>query len=122
LLQGLDIVLIPDRYNAGETKWIIGKMTAFAGSRTHSTIAALSMCVPTLSFAYSIKSMGINRDMFGHEKFCITKDDCQAALVAEKIKDLLTEGASIREQLKIIVPEFQRKALSAGEKLLEVCD
>ena len=61
------IFVIPPIYNAPETKWIISKMKFFAGARTHSTIAALSSYVPTLSFAYSIKAKGINKDIFGHE-------------------------------------------------------
>ena len=96
-------------------------MAVFAGARTHSTIAAISTFVPTLSFVYSIKAIGINRDIFGHEKFCILKDDCQPVFVAEKVKNLLADGASVRKHLKVLVPEFQRKALLAGEKLLEVC-
>lgn len=122
LLGGVDFVLIGDQYNAAEIKWIISKMSVFAGARTHSTIAAFSTCVPTLSFVYSIKARGINRDIFGHEKFCILKDNCQPASVAEKVKDLLADGVFVHEQLKVIIPEFQRKALSAGEKLLEMCD
>jgi len=121
LLAGVDVVLIGDQYSAAELKWIISQMAVFAGARTHSTIAAISMFVPTLSFVYSIKARGINRDVFGHEKFCILKDNCQPVSVVEKIKDLLADSASVRAQLKAVVPEFKNKALSAGEKLLELC-
>jgi len=42
-----NIILVPPDYNAAETKWIISRMTLFAGARTHSTIAALSSgCQP----------------------------------------------------------------------------
>ena len=65
------ITLIPPKYSAEETKWIISRMTVFAGARTHSTIAALSSGVPTLSFAYSIKAQGINQDIFGNTQYCL---------------------------------------------------
>ena len=58
-----NITLVSPGYNAAETKWIISRMALFAGARTHSTIAALSSGIPTLSFAYSIKAQGINRDI-----------------------------------------------------------
>jgi polysaccharide pyruvyl transferase WcaK-like protein len=121
LLAGVDFVLIEDRYNAAEIKWIIGKMAVFAGARMHSTIAAISSCVPTLSFVYSVKARGINRDIFGHEKFCILKNEYQPAFVAEKLKDLLTAGPAVREQLKAVIPELQQRAFAAGEKLLALC-
>ncbi len=121
LLDDVDVALIDDKYSAAEIKWIISKMAVFAGARTHATIAAISTCVPTLSFVYSIKARGINRDVFGHERFCILKKACRPKLVAEKVQETLAEADGIREQLKSIVPEFQKKALSAGQKLLEVC-
>ncbi len=121
LLEGVDVVLIGDRYNAAEIKWIISKMTVFVGARTHSTLAALSTYVPTLSFVYSIKARGINRDIFGHEKFCIFKKDCVDSSVAERVVFLLKDRESVCGQLKARIPEFQRMALSAGKKLVEVC-
>lgn len=121
LLDGVNVVLIGDQYDAAESKWIISKMEVFAGARTHSTIAALSTGVPTLSFVYSVKARGINRDIFGDEKYCILKDDCHPGFVAEKVKELLEDHLSVRERIKVIVPKFQQKALSAGEKLSEIC-
>ena len=35
------------------------------GARTHATIAAYSTCVPTVVFGYSVKSIGIAKDIFG---------------------------------------------------------
>jgi colanic acid/amylovoran biosynthesis protein len=61
------ITRIPMNYNAAEIKWIIGQLTLFAGARAHPTIAALSSQIPTLSFAYSTKANGINRDIFKYE-------------------------------------------------------
>ena len=56
-----EIFLVPPNYNAAEIKWVISKMHVFAGSRTHSTIAALSSKVPTLSFAYSMKAKALTK-------------------------------------------------------------
>ena len=54
--------------NAEQLKWIISKCAAFIGARTHATIAAYSTGVPTLVLGYSIKSVGIARDLFGSEE------------------------------------------------------
>jgi colanic acid/amylovoran biosynthesis protein len=91
--------LVSPEYNAAETKWIISQMALFAGARTHSTIAALSSGVPTLSFAYSIKAQGINRDIFGHTNYCMEPTDLDAKAVASRITSMLDESAAIRRDL-----------------------
>jgi polysaccharide pyruvyl transferase WcaK-like protein len=111
------IILIRPLFNAAETKWVISKMSVFAGSRTHSTIAALSSYVPTLSFAYSIKAKGINRDIYGHADFCIGNDELNPQIAAEKTKCLLYKSEDIRKHLESCIPEIQKLAMSAGSAL-----
>ena len=60
------IRVLPEGLNASEIKWIISQCSAFIGARTHSTIAALSSSVPTISLGYSLKAKGINEDIFGN--------------------------------------------------------
>ena len=112
-----NITLVSPEYNAAETKWIISQMALFAGARTHSTIAALSSGVPTLSFAYSIKAQGINRDIFGHTNYCMEPTDLDAEAVASRITSMLDESATIRRELVGRNPDVQRAALSAGTGL-----
>ena len=61
------VCMIED-HNAEQLKWIISKCAAFIGARTHATIAAYSTRIPTLVLGYSIKSVGIARDLFGSEE------------------------------------------------------
>lgn len=114
------IILLPPTYNASETKWIISKMRLFAGARTHSTIAALSSCVPTLSFAYSIKAKGINKDIFGHEDYCLNPEKLTPETVAKKIESMLDEGKEIRSELRAAIPRIENEALLAGETLMKI--
>jgi len=116
------IVLIPPKYNASETKWIISKMAIFAGARTHSTIASLSSCVPTLSFAYSIKAIGINKDIFGHDLYCINPRDLNPEKVLEKIEYMLEKNKEIRNHLHHKIPMVQKEALMAGKHLYEILE
>jgi len=55
--------------SAVELKGIIGICECLIGTRTHSTIASLSQCIPTVSVAYSRKAYGIMKDVFGEEKY-----------------------------------------------------
>jgi len=103
--------------NAAELKWIIIRCSVFAGARTHSTIAALSSCVPTLSIGYSLKARGINRDIFGNLDYCIPVSDLNAGNFIERLNVLLAGEDTIRAQLKARIPEIQAKAFSAGPLL-----
>jgi polysaccharide pyruvyl transferase WcaK-like protein len=111
------ITLIPPIYNAEQSKWIIGQMTVFAGARTHSTIAALSSGVPTLSFAYSIKASGINRDIFGHTDFCLEPPKINAEIVSGRISSMIDEAEMIKSELKTRVPIVQRSAQKSANIL-----
>ncbi|QYZ79905.1 polysaccharide pyruvyl transferase family protein [Methanofollis formosanus] len=115
--QNGDITLVSPGYNAAETKWIISQMAFFAGARTHSTIAALSSCIPTLSFAYSIKAQGINRDIFEHTNYCMEPRDLNAEAVADRITSMFDESATIRKYLAERIPSVQKSALNAGIEL-----
>jgi len=114
------VVLIPPIYNASETKWIISKMQVFAGSRMHSTVSSLSSCVPTLSFAYSIKARGLNKDIFGHQDYCLSPDELVPDIVAEKFEEILQGSTNIRQHLERCIPTFKDLAMSSGEILQKI--
>lgn len=109
-----NITLIPPHYDAAEKKWIISRMAFFTGARTHSTIAALSSGVPTLSLAYSIKARGINRDIFGHTEYCMESRDIEPDSIVSKIISMLDQETSIRTELRERIPKIQKSALDAG--------
>ena len=112
-----NIFIVPPKYNAAETKWIFSKMSIFAGARTHSTIAAISSGVPTLSFAYSIKAQGINQDIFGNTDFCLNSTELDAETISSHISSMLDDEIAIRGAIGKRIPEIQESALSAGMKL-----
>jgi len=114
------VILVPPTFNASETKWIISKMSVFAGSRMHSVIASLSSCVPTLTFGYSIKAKGINRDVFGHTDFCLSPDMLSPEVVAGNIQELLQESNSLRRYLEPRIVEIQDLAMKAGAILKKI--
>ena len=115
-----EIRLIPPDYNAAETKWIISHLSLFAGARTHSTIAALSSNIPTLSFAYSIKARGINRDIFGQEKYCLEPDQLTPEIVTSTIESMLATENQIKNVLMEKIPAVQKNAMTAGQYLKDL--
>ena len=114
------IVLINDKYNASELKWIISKMKVFFGARTHSTIAALSTNVPTLSFVYSIKSIGINKDIFGDDRFCIYPEMYNDNDGANKILETLKDSEKIKIGISKKSSEQKELSMRSGEYLKKI--
>lgn len=120
--KDVNITLVPPLYNAAETKWIISQMALFAGARTHATIAALSSSVPTLSFAYSVKARGINRDVFGHTEYCMDPKDLDAKKIGAQIVSMMNQKESIKASLRKCIPDIQMSARKAGMELKQLLD
>lgn len=116
----LPLTLVSSTLNATELKYIIGKMEVFGGARMHATIAALSSCVPTLSFAYSMKSQGLNLDVFGHTHYCVTPRDLFPEYIAERFMELLKDSKDIRCELKNRIPRMKHLAMEAGYHLKRI--
>ena len=117
-----EIVLLGPGYNAGQTKWIIGQMRAFVGARTHSTIAALSSFVPTLSIAYSQKAKGLVQDIYGDHEWLIETPDLTAELLSSQMAKMLSLRSQITEHLKERVPTMISRARSAGSLVRELIE
>jgi polysaccharide pyruvyl transferase WcaK-like protein len=110
-----DVVLVPGTYNAEELKWIIASMKIFVGARTHSTIAALSSCVPTVSLSYSIKSIGINQDIFGSQQYCIPPARDYEQITIQKIVEVYHNSVPIKKYLSDTIPHVKKLSCLAGE-------
>ncbi len=114
--------LLPPTLPAPETKWVISKLRALVGARTHATIAALSTGVPTISIGYSTKARGINKDMFGHPDWLLPVQDLTPALLLTKLADLLSGENEIRAGLAEVLPAVKSRARQAGEYLAQVLE
>ena len=101
-----------------ELKYIISKCRFFVGARTHATIAAYSSCVPTLVLGYSIKSLGIAKDLFGTYKNYVVKLDeisDNKNLLADSFKWIYENEENIRKHLIDIMPKYIESAKSVGK-------
>lgn len=82
-----------------QIKQVIGRLHAFIGARTHATIAAMSMGVPTLSIGYSVKALGINEEVFGSADWLVPHDKLDAATLSARYLAMDQSAPQIREAL-----------------------
>ena len=120
LLKNKDSVLLANKnLNASEMKWIISKSACNIACRTHSTIASFSTSVPTISLGYSIKSKGLNLQMYGHEDYLVYKKDITAKRIIDVYKTIMNHDEEIRHSLKERNIVIKQEALKAGHCLKE---
>lgn len=105
---------------ADKLKYIISKCEFFIGARTHSTIAAYSTCVPTLVVGYSIKALGIAKDLFGSsDGYVLDVRNIQAPeMLKEGFINLFNQKEEIRTYLQGFIPGYlygYQKAISVVE-------
>jgi len=114
------VSLVPAGLSAAETKYIISRCRIFVGARTHSTIAALSSAVPTISIAYSQKALGINRDIFGHQRFVVDVRDLNERTLSAAFTELLSQENEVRAQLQKALPGIREQSQAGVRYLAEV--
>ncbi len=107
-----------------ELKGFIGRCRFFVGARTHATIAAYSMGVPTLVAGYSVKARGIARDLFGTDENYVLpvqslekKDD-----LTKGFRWLLSHEKEVREKLGEVMPGYKERALETGKEVDRLWD
>jgi colanic acid/amylovoran biosynthesis protein len=110
-----DVKVLSNLYDTKELKGIIGVFDMFIGFRMHPTIASASLCIPTISYAYSQKTLGIFKDMLGLPEY--TPD-----IRSKPINELLDESKKIifnlwqnrdnvSNYLESTIPSIKEKAI-----------
>ena len=111
------VTLIEGNLSAPEMKWVISECSAFAGARTHATIASISSGVPTLSLGYSRKARGLNRDIYGHLDYCLSASCLTVDSFMEHFRLMMDKEFQIREHLRSCQPQILENAFRAGTLL-----
>ncbi len=117
---GPRVSVVPTGMNAVQLKYIISHCRFFIGARTHATVASLSMLVPTISIAYSIKALGINRDLFGHERYVLDTRNLSTSTLHGSLRQLQKDESEIRKKLAERIPEWRQRATLGAETLARV--
>lgn len=106
--------------NSAQLKHIISRCRFFVGARTHSMIAAYSSCVPALALSYSIKSLGIARDIFGtSDDYAISwKTFTQPTQLRDAfIRTLLENENQILTRYRNVMPEYRTRILNVSKEI-----
>lgn len=104
------IRLAPHNLNAAQLKYLLSRLRFFIGARTHATIGAISSCVPTVSIAYSVKAKGINKDIFGDERFVLETPEVSIHTLGQAFSRLLDSESDIRCHLEKTIPAVKSRA------------
>lgn len=106
-------IVLQGDYTGAELKGLIGLCEFFIGSRMHATIGALTQGVPTITYVYNHKTVGINGEIFRQEDYLI---DIRAIapnqllpLSIEFFDKLVANKDKVRKHLLAINPELKRK-------------
>ncbi len=112
------VLLLPNNLTASQYKGYISRMEMFVGARTHATIAAYSTCVPVMVLGYSIKSLGIAKDIFGYPRLVLDKTELSNSnLLIEKFNELNRDKVTIKEYLEVTIPKVKELSMSANQYL-----
>lgn len=115
-----EIYLLPPTLNAARTKHVIARMDCLVAARTHATIAAFSTGVPTVSLAYSVKAVGLNRQIFGHTDYLIGGRRMDPEAIAKLAGRLLADKERVTADLTALRPVLHQQAFQAGRYLKEL--
>lgn len=115
------ISIVESELSCTELKYIISKCRFFIGARTHATIAAYSTGVPTIALSYSVKSLGIAKDLLGRQDGYVIRHksiDNESVLKDAFINTLLKNESAIRERYEKILPEYKQSIIDVAIKII----
>jgi len=105
-----DVISINGEYTAEELKGIIGKCDLFIASLTHTFIAAISLCIPTVAIAYGPKTAGI-MSLFGLEKYVVDFKDLDFETLISKINDAWESRENIKKTINLKIDGQNEKMI-----------
>jgi polysaccharide pyruvyl transferase WcaK-like protein len=116
------VFLFENDYTCEELKYIISKCRMLVAERTHASIAGYSQMIPTFVIGYSVKSLGIARDLFGtDEGFVLSYKDIEKNNdLIPPIMDFVSREKEIRLQLEKVIPSYTQKPVMAAKRLAEL--
>ena len=109
-------------HNCMELKGYIARCNMFIGARTHSTIAAYSSCIPTLVVGYSVKALGIAKDLFGTtENYVVPTQGLKTGNELLEAFIWLDENKSqVRMHLEEIMPQYTASSFLVNDMIKSI--
>lgn len=104
------VILLTEDYSPEQLKGMYSCMDLFIGTRYHSCIFALSMCVPTIAIGYSHKAEGIMK-LLGMDKYVCDINTITPQELASTIDKTWENRAEIREKLGSNIQIMQARCI-----------
>lgn len=114
------IRIAPVPRTASEAKGLISRLDFFAGSRMHSTIAALSSGIPAVALAYSGKARGVFESAASGDSVADLRTASEDEVV-EQLLDCFGRRHSTRAVLAQVLPALIRQASDQVVDAVEFC-
>ena len=108
---------MPFDSNASQIKQVISQLRCFIGARTHTTIAALSSGISTLSIAYSVKAKGINKDLLGGIPIILPTPELTAVSLMAGLDYLINNKEHIQTHLHDKLPLWKNRVEEAANEV-----
>ena len=105
------MILLSEHLSAAEYKYVISKSELCIAARTHVTIAAYSVCVPTVAIGYSTKAKGIADDLNLEEYVIDVEEDKLQQKLEKRFVELYKNKRQLKEQLKREMPQYIQNAI-----------
>jgi len=110
------ILLVEDRLNHKQVKYLIGCCDFFLGSRMHSCIAAISQCVPAIGLAYSGKFIGVFESAgVGNYVVDLRTEDDQEIL--NQVENGFCNRQETQAKLRTTIPQIQKQVIQLFEEV-----
>lgn len=121
-LDANDRIHVLSELGCENLKYYISKCSYVICARTHVSIAAYSLGIPTLVVGYSIKSKGIAKDLFGEfDKYVLSAGHInEEEKITTQFLKMMKEEEKIRRQLIISANEYKTKLNSLRNVFLNV--
>ncbi len=104
------VALIPNQLSAAEYKYIMSKCRFSICSRTHASIAAYSLGIPTIAIGYSVKARGIGKDLGCQDYVIPVENFINDRIILDNFKELQINEEHIKNILENKLPEYIQKA------------
>ena len=108
-------------YRPEELKGLIGRFHLFLSLRMHASIAALSLCVPTIAIAYSRKTHGIMK-MLGQDHWVCDLAALTPDNLLVRLEALWAEREAVRAQLATRVEAVKTQARENAKLVRDVIE
>lgn len=106
-------ILNSDNLNYCQIRYVISKCYCFIGARTHAVISAYSTCTPAIAIGYSIKSVGIAKDIGMPEETLVDSINVNNGKLLDAFLYVLRHASDLGRLLSTTMKEYRMKAWNA---------